>query len=90
LSWSKEIPTQKSANREEKDEENLHIKFTLCVVCEKGERERTGWALVAHDCNPSYSGGRDQEDCCLKPVQANSWQDYLEKNPSQKRAGGVA
>jgi hypothetical protein len=20
------------------------------------------WALVAHTCNPSYSGGRDQED----------------------------
>jgi hypothetical protein len=20
------------------------------------------WVLVAHDCNPSYSGGRDQED----------------------------
>jgi hypothetical protein len=25
-------------------------------------------ALVAHNCNPSYSGGRDQEDCSLKPV----------------------
>jgi hypothetical protein len=27
-----------------------------------------GWALVAHACNPSYSGGRDQEDCGRKPV----------------------
>jgi hypothetical protein len=28
--------------------------------------------LVAHACNPSYSGGRDQEDSDLKPVWANS------------------
>jgi hypothetical protein len=28
--------------------------------------------LVAHACNPSYSGGRDQEDQGLKPAQANS------------------
>jgi hypothetical protein len=29
-------------------------------------------ASVAHVCNPSYSGGRDQEDCGLKTAQANS------------------
>jgi hypothetical protein len=28
-------------------------------------------ALVAHACDPSYSGGRDQEDCGLKPAWAN-------------------
>jgi hypothetical protein len=27
--------------------------------------------LVAHACNPSYLGGRDQEDFTLKTVQAN-------------------
>jgi hypothetical protein len=27
------------------------------------------WALVAHVCNPSYSGGRDQED---RTVQSQS------------------
>jgi hypothetical protein len=27
---------------------------------------------VAHACNPSYSGGRNQEDCSLKPAWANS------------------
>jgi hypothetical protein len=27
---------------------------------------------VAYACNPSYSGGRDQEDCGSKPAQANS------------------
>jgi hypothetical protein len=40
--------------------------------------------LVAH------SGGRDQEDHDSKPAQANSSQDPISKNPSQKKAGGVA
>jgi hypothetical protein len=44
--------------------------------------------LVAHACNPSYSGGRDQED--LKPVWANSSQDPISKIPITKRAGRVA
>jgi hypothetical protein len=47
-------------------------------------------ALVAHACNPNYSGGKDQEDGGLKQAQANgSTRPYL-KNPSQKRADGVA
>jgi hypothetical protein len=29
-------------------------------------------APVAHTCNPSCSGGRDQEDCASKPAGANS------------------
>jgi hypothetical protein len=41
-------------------------------------------ALVAHTYNPSYSGGRDQEDRSLKPAQANSSQDPISKTPSQK------
>jgi hypothetical protein len=45
---------------------------------------------VAHIFNPSYSGGRDQEDRGLNPAQANSSLDHISKNPSQKRAGGVA
>jgi hypothetical protein len=32
---------------------------------------------------------RDQEDCGLKPAWANSSEDPILKNPSQKRAGGV-
>jgi hypothetical protein len=42
------------------------------------------WAPMAHACNPSYSGGRDQEDCGLKPAWANSLWDPISKNPSQK------
>jgi hypothetical protein len=26
------------------------------------------WTLVAHSCNPSYSGGRDQKDHGLKLI----------------------
>jgi hypothetical protein len=43
---------------------------------------------VVHACNPSYSGGKDQEDRGLK---STSLQDsYLEKTHHKKRAGGVA
>jgi hypothetical protein len=40
---------------------------------------------VAHICNPSYPGGRDQEDRGSRTAGANSLLD-----PSQKRAGGLA
>jgi hypothetical protein len=39
---------------------------------------------VAHACNSSYSGDRDQEGHSLKPDLANSSQDPISKNPSQK------
>jgi hypothetical protein len=45
---------------------------------------------VAHTCNPSNSGGRDQEDRGSKPAWANSLQDPILKKKSQKRGGGVA
>jgi hypothetical protein len=40
---------------------------------------------VAHTCNPSYSGGRDQEDQGLRPAQANSsTRSYLKKHFTKK------
>jgi hypothetical protein len=39
-----------------------------------------GRAPVAHACNPTYSGGRDQEDHDLKPA----WFRTVQKIPSQK------
>jgi hypothetical protein len=40
---------------------------------------------VAHACNPSYSGGRDQEDLSSKPAQGNSSvRPYLEKTHHKK------
>jgi hypothetical protein len=35
-------------------------------------KKNVSLALVAHAHNPSYSGGRDQEDHGSKPAQANS------------------
>jgi hypothetical protein len=40
---------------------------------------------VAHACNPSYSGGRDQEDCGLKPARANSLLDTISKKIHHKK-----
>jgi hypothetical protein len=45
---------------------------------------------VAHAYNPSYSGGRDQEDRSSKPAQANSLRDPISKMPNTKKAGRVA
>jgi hypothetical protein len=48
--------------------------------------------LVAHACNPSYSGGRHQEDCDSKSAQANSSRDpiSIKKKITKNRAGGEA
>jgi hypothetical protein len=43
------------------------------------------WALVAHSCNPSYSGGRDQEDHSSKPALENSLQSPILKKPIIKK-----
>jgi hypothetical protein len=40
---------------------------------------------VAHTCNPSYSGGRYQEDHGSKPAQADSLQDLISKKPVIKK-----
>jgi hypothetical protein len=42
---------------------------------------------VAHTYNPSYSGGRDQEDRSSKPVWANSSQDPISKKTHHKEKG---
>jgi hypothetical protein len=44
-------------------------------------------APVAHTCNSSYSGSRDQEDRGLKPAQDNRL--YLENTQHKNRPGGV-
>jgi hypothetical protein len=47
---------------------------------------------VAHTCNPTYSGGKDQEDHSSKPARANSSLDPIleKKKKSQNMADGVA
>jgi hypothetical protein len=46
-----------------------------------------GQEWVAHACNPSYSGSRDQEDHRSKLAQANSWRDPSQKKKSHHRKG---
>jgi hypothetical protein len=44
---------------------------------------------VAHACNPSYSGGRDQENCSSKPaLQETLTQKILHKNRAVGEAQG--
>jgi hypothetical protein len=43
--------------------------------------------LVAHACNPNYSGGRDQKDRGSKPAWASNLRNPVSKKPSQKRPG---
>jgi hypothetical protein len=47
---------------------------------------------MAHSCNPSYLGGRDQEDHGSKPALSKQLlRPHLKKsNHKKKRAGGVA
>jgi hypothetical protein len=52
----------------------------------KHTHKRQDWAPRLHAYTPSYSGGRDQEDCSSKPAQANSARNSVsKKNLSQKR-----
>jgi hypothetical protein len=47
-------------------------------------------APVVHTCNPSCSGGRNQENHSSKPARANNLRDLISKNPiRKKRAGGM-
>jgi hypothetical protein len=41
--------------------------------------------LVAHTCNPSYSGGRDQKDGGSKPAWVNSVWDPISKQQQQQQ-----
>jgi hypothetical protein len=43
------------------------------------------WALVAHTCHPSYSGGRDQEDRGSKTTHGNSLRDPILKTPITRK-----
>jgi hypothetical protein len=45
---------------------------------------------MAHACNPSYSRGRDQEDCNLKPALGKFMRPNLENIHHKKRVGEVA
>jgi hypothetical protein len=46
--------------------------YLLSVIYSMGLKRKCSQVLVPHAYDPSYSGGRDQEDCGSKPAQANS------------------
>jgi hypothetical protein len=50
------------------------LSFGLRVMAQKKAslRSTMSQVLVAHACNPSYSGGRDQHDPGSKPAWTNS------------------
>jgi hypothetical protein len=48
-------------------------------------KKKVNQAPVAHACNPSYSGRRDQEDHVPNPTWANSSQDPISKKPFTKK-----
>jgi hypothetical protein len=49
------------------------------LMHKKYQRTIHSQVLVAHTCNASYSGGRDQEDGSLKPAHTNSSGDPILK-----------
>jgi hypothetical protein len=44
------------------------------------KQKKEGLGTIVHACNPRYSGGRDQEDCWLRPDQAKSSRDLILTN----------
>jgi hypothetical protein len=51
-------------------------------------RIHTSQAPVSHACNPSYSGGRHQEDWGSRPAWENSLRDPISKIAPTKRGQG--
>jgi hypothetical protein len=49
------------------------------------KRERH-WTPVAHACNPSYSGGKNQVGCASKPAWISSLPDTILKIPFTKKS----
>jgi hypothetical protein len=83
-------PTNKWANEQNKQFSsekvqmaNKYIKI-FDIFSHQGNTNQLG-TPVAHACNPSNSGGRDQEDYSFKPAQANSLQDPILKIPITKK-----
>jgi hypothetical protein len=62
----------------------LHLVWETNGGGERKEKHE-GLELVAHTCNPSYSGGRDQEDRGSKPARGKSLLDPILKKPFTKK-----
>jgi hypothetical protein len=51
----------------------------------RSRQSRVRTRRIVEACNPSYSGGRDQEDLGSKPVWANSLPDPILKKSITKK-----
>jgi hypothetical protein len=60
----------------------LFLLLNKILLIKKG---KCCWVPVAHTCNPSYSGGRDQKDHSSKPAQGNSSRHPILKKPITKK-----
>jgi hypothetical protein len=69
---------------------SIHKILSLIPSIKKKKKKKKSQARVAQARNPSYSGGRDQEDRGPKLAWASSLQDPISKIPNTKRTGGVA
>jgi hypothetical protein len=50
------------------------------------KKEKKSWVLVFHACNPSYSGGRDQEDHGRKEASpGNSLRELITKKVHHRK-----
>jgi hypothetical protein len=63
----------------------FYMLIDLLLIFIQLEKKEMDQALVAHICIPSYSGGREQEDCTSKPAWENSSQDPISKIPNTKQ-----
>jgi hypothetical protein len=69
----------------ERKKQNCYQKENLKYLHKKQFKSLVkSWVPVAHAYNPSYSGGRDQEDHSSKADRANSSRDPISKNPITK------
>jgi hypothetical protein len=62
-----------------KFEASLGYRARICL------KTKQSWAPLAHTRNPSYSGGRDQEDPSSKPSWAKSSLNPILKKPITKK-----
>jgi hypothetical protein len=64
--------------------------YVLQLASFKTSKKQLSQVPVAHACNPSYSGGRDQEDHSLNPACAKVHETLSQKTLHKNRADGVA
>jgi hypothetical protein len=82
---NKEQWVQKFYGNERLDSSHWNSEDHLCETLEEATRMTINQALVTHAYNPSYSQSKDEEDCGLKPDQANSPQDPISKITQPKK-----